>query len=1008
MADIREHQNNSFSYKVTDERIQEQLDKRSKLNNTVQIGMPFIKVTSTVKVGNDGKGFTLGMHMINKDITYQDIYASREDITSPLVGYTYTESGNVLVYAPENTIAEKINNLTPLKRYTTKNTNFKAIAPPGITSANISVNNAGVISSGELTIAIPTLEQFEALNQYFLLPGVGMVLEWGQQFAPYGEFDTGLTNRNIDDYMFPWYNSNKLDLLLKRLGKREVGLQEIYNKYVYPTNGQYQWQFGRLANFSTKLQTDGSYTTTVKIIGQHQESWAYSIYKTIGPAAGTDDKINPADANSPQKYFTNTGSGKNFKSLLDKVKNSKSGPWKDHVIHIPHGNESEGEPKTAESTQNPGMSEQLFGDSENAYFISWKFFVNVVLNGETDELPGLKNLFKSALGQKNKDALNNIKFLRPYEDDDPYENFIGAHPRLRSTDPSVCIIVNKKAAKLAEEAAKKGETTESFISSDPLLTQFERLGDFYESAKKCKHANTDKGDKGFLSTGVWLNHKTVVQAMITGNTIVEGITALLNRMNIATKGFWNLNIDIQDSISDGKQIDHTIVDLNYKPSAVIQQKNFINKVYTFNKLISTEDGIIQYGSEAIDCNIDLTLPNLLFSQLAIFGFANSEIESLNQQKDERGNVIPTGVVFDDNGKPVNNPMIAGGEDAGQLARITKMYGLQTIKPKDPSSPDLTISLLEYPKEKAKNDSVESSTPGGTQGNTASTKKPSASSVKAPAFNPKLEVSNKDTSQLNTNFLQKVNQLINELKARGITTKIIDTVRTQERQDYLYSKGRTRPGEIVTLTRKSKHIRGLAVDLAIVKSDGSITFEYSDGYDTLQEVANSIQGLKTLGKNDAGHVEYTGTDITPNQPKVAELTDLSPDDTGEEGSEYTVRKFYNLNKIFKYVEPFGDEMIANIAKDANDDSSNPFGAAPGPLTIKVNITLPGINGLRVGELFWIDRIPSIYKLFGAFQIMSLSHAIDISGWKTTITGVYYYLGRSWRTALKQIAGLTSEI
>ncbi len=38
-------------------------------------------------------------------------------------------------------------------------------------------------------------------------------------------------------------------------------------------------------------------------------------------------------------------------------------------------------------------------------------------------------------------------------------------------------------------------------------------------------------------------------------------------------------------------------------------------------------------------------------------------------------------------------------------------------------------------------------------------------------------------------------------------------RTQEYQDELYARGRTKPGKIVTWTRKSKHIEGKAVDLA---------------------------------------------------------------------------------------------------------------------------------------------------------------------------------------------------
>ena len=43
--------------------------------------------------------------------------------------------------------------------------------------------------------------------------------------------------------------------------------------------------------------------------------------------------------------------------------------------------------------------------------------------------------------------------------------------------------------------------------------------------------------------------------------------------------------------------------------------------------------------------------------------------------------------------------------------------------------------------------------------------------------------------------------------------VVEGVRTKERQAALYAQGRTKPGRIVTWTLKSKHIDGLAVDLA---------------------------------------------------------------------------------------------------------------------------------------------------------------------------------------------------
>ena len=49
--------------------------------------------------------------------------------------------------------------------------------------------------------------------------------------------------------------------------------------------------------------------------------------------------------------------------------------------------------------------------------------------------------------------------------------------------------------------------------------------------------------------------------------------------------------------------------------------------------------------------------------------------------------------------------------------------------------------------------------------------------------------------------------------RGIEIFLTECYRSQERQDYLYQQGRTRPGKIVTWTRNSNHKSGMAWDIA---------------------------------------------------------------------------------------------------------------------------------------------------------------------------------------------------
>jgi hypothetical protein len=113
------------------------------------------------------------------------------------------------------------------------------------------------------------------------------------------------------------------------------------------------------------------------------------------------------------------------------------------------------------------------------------------------------------------------------------------------------------------------------------------------------------------------------------------------------------------------------------------------------------------------------------------------------------------------------------------------------------------------------------------------------------------------------------------------------------------------------------------------------------------------------------------------------------------------RFVGLNDIFRYVEPYGDLMVANITRSSDGSRSNAFGAAPGALSIDAELVIPGVNGLRVGELFWVDRIPTYYKVFGAFQILGIEHTINNDGWKTKINAKFNYLGEAWKNAMAKL-------
>ena len=62
--------------------------------------------------------------------------------------------------------------------------------------------------------------------------------------------------------------------------------------------------------------------------------------------------------------------------------------------------------------------------------------------------------------------------------------------------------------------------------------------------------------------------------------------------------------------------------------------------------------------------------------------------------------------------------------------------------------------------------------------------------------------------------------------------VVEGVRSLQRQAELYAQGRTAPGKIVTWTMKSKHIDGLAVDIAPCDEKGNILWNDLKKFDQM--------------------------------------------------------------------------------------------------------------------------------------------------------------------------------
>ena len=71
---------------------------------------------------------------------------------------------------------------------------------------------------------------------------------------------------------------------------------------------------------------------------------------------------------------------------------------------------------------------------------------------------------------------------------------------------------------------------------------------------------------------------------------------------------------------------------------------------------------------------------------------------------------------------------------------------------------------------------------------------------------------RDISELTPTAQKACNLFLEKCKASGLNVLITETYRSQERQNYLYEQGRTRPGNKVTWTKNSRHTSRRAWDI----------------------------------------------------------------------------------------------------------------------------------------------------------------------------------------------------
>ena len=162
----------------------------------------------------------------------------------------------------------------------------------------------------------------------------------------------------------------------------------------------------------------------------------------------------------------------------------------------------------------------------------------------------------------------------------------------------------------------------------------------------------------------------------------------------------------------------------------------------------------------------------------------------------------------------------------------------------------------------------------------------------------------DLSALQPAFREKLNRVVARMKDEfNQDVSVIETYRSQARQDHLFEQGRTREGSVVTWTHNSRHTEGLAADIVV-----SGTANRNEGYRRLAQIAND-EGLHTLGPMDPGHVELQSTSALDLSSAEAKITEVSV------GGNVLIETIVPVASVFQVTPGSGVAAVARIASVA---------------------------------------------------------------------------------------------
>lgn len=974
---------------------------------------PVVRLTSCKVTKSDVKKqykfFTLGLMGYDaKENIFDSVYLGDKEV----VGYAYDAAGNkIIIYTEDisprdfneafgNTSdevrkkqAELLNEAAQqqLEKLTNVKRGDTTRPVPAVSSVKIARHALAAPTQVTIKWTCFNRPQLEYLRHHFMAVGGYCVLEIGHTRTDF---------QIKKDHIIPFFEPTRAIEEITNCFLK--GRNYIIDNYVGPNNGNYDVFVGTVANYSIeyRAETNSFECTTVLVsAGEYLQGLSTNL---------TALSLNPDDTYKTQtiaEYFMLNGEFDKYIAKLirsdnqDKTQQSVSG-----VTNI-----------TSNYLKQYKTTKDYEAANINPFdyqFVTWKTFTTKIIPHIFDTLP---------IG----DYKEEIKHFMKLESNGK-EEFVGYHPRLLSTDPEVMVIVQKSYLEKGTNAPQ------DFFRADDEGRRF-----FGDLPPDTQHPD----DRALLSSGVWINIGLIREAFIGTKTFKMALINILNRMNNASAGYWDLQLFWDDQINVFRVIDAKFSDFTKL------------EVYRFNEPMLDETG------ECIEIQLDSAFPPEVITQMSIAAtvladqklleetltkyplFGNTSHYAFAMNWSAFDDVIGAAVRAKINAKQSNTtdtpttiiqtPTQRTDGQIRQISRITDNLdasagtGTSTNSP----APNQSIGTLNV-----SNDNVDLE----QKIIPLSTVNVVAPKISNPVEN--FNFTNKTakyngTALLVPEFNQKLQRLFAQLKQEGIKAEINESFRSQDRQDYLREKGDT-------TTVHSNHTRGTAVDVLL---NGGISdkaaFARMRSLSTYYGLVNISDISPKLGVREDWHLQLPNASsfplITdPNAPQTVstaaqeQIKANSPPSqtasaparsssniptpvtqrtggggkggTGQNSQPEThtkdeLAKIESINSKFGrglaiLIELNKGAMIAEITRQGflnHPNKVNGF-VAPFPTSAKIEIKVPGIAGISVGDGFVVDKLPFIYESYGLFQTTEIVESISSQGWTTSLKGTFRFM------------------